>query len=60
MFGTRKLGKTSEQRRAMLRQLTTDGQISGSIDLSCAGSPEITPPSLQHVLRSLGCLPVLF
>ena len=24
MFGTRKLGRTSDQRRAMLRQLTTD------------------------------------
>ena len=31
MFGTRKLGRTSDQRKAMLRQLTTD--------LLCEGSP---------------------
>ena len=32
MFGTRKLGKTSEQRRALLRQLVTDLLANGKIE----------------------------
>ena len=31
MFGTRKLGRTSDQRKAMLRQLTTDLLDNGKI-----------------------------
>ena len=36
MFGTRKLGRTSDQRKAMLRQLTTD--LLENL-LPCEGSP---------------------
>ena len=32
MFGTRKLGKTSEQRRALLRQQVTDLLEKGKIE----------------------------
>lgn len=32
MFGTRKLGKKSDQRKAMLRQLTTDLLAYGKIE----------------------------
>ena len=32
MFGTRKLGRTSDQRKAMLRQLTTDLLEKGKIE----------------------------
>ena len=32
MFGTRKLGRTSDQRKAMLRQLTTDLLENGKIE----------------------------
>ena len=32
MFGTRKLGKTSTQRKAMLRQLVTDLLENGKIE----------------------------
>ena len=32
MFGTRKLGRTSDQRKAMLRQLTTDLLENGKLE----------------------------
>lgn len=42
MFGTRKLGRTSDQRKAMLRQLTTDLLENGKLETTfcrAEGSP---------------------
>ena len=41
MFGTRKLGKTSAQRKALLRQQVTDLLANGKMEttFSCQGSP---------------------
>ena len=43
MFGTRKLGKTSEQRRAMLRQLTTDLLEYGKLETTFTRAKEVQP-----------------
>ncbi len=43
MFGTRKLGKTSDQRRAMLRQLTTDLLEHGKIETTFFRAKEVQP-----------------
>ncbi len=43
MFGTRKLGKTSEQRRAMLRQLTTDLPEHGKLETTFTRAKEVQP-----------------
>ena len=43
MFGTRKLGKTSEQRRAMLRQLVTDLLDNGKIETTFCRAKEVQP-----------------
>lgn len=43
MFGTRKLGKTSSQRKAMLRQLTTDLLEKGRIETTFYRAKEIQP-----------------
>ena len=43
MFGTRKLGKTSEQRRAMLRQLTTDLLEHGKLETTFTRAKEVQP-----------------
>ena len=43
MFGTRKLGKTSEQRRAMLRQLVTDLLANGKIETTFYRAKEVQP-----------------
>ena len=43
MFGTRKLGKTSTQRKAMLRQLTTDLLEHGKIETTFYRAKEIQP-----------------
>ena len=43
MFGTRKLGKTSEQRRAMLRQLVTDLLENGKIETTFYRAKEVQP-----------------
>ena len=43
MFGTRKLGRTSDQRRAMLRQLTTDLQENGKIETTFCRAKEVQP-----------------
>jgi large subunit ribosomal protein L17 len=43
MFGTRKLGKTSEQRRAMLRQLTTDLLEHGKLETTFTRAKELQP-----------------
>ena len=43
MFGTRKLGKTSEHRRAMLRQLTTDLLEHGKLETTFFRAKEVQP-----------------
>ena len=43
MFGTRKLGKTSEQRKAMLRQLVTDLLDNGKIETTFYRAKEVQP-----------------
>ena len=43
MFGTRKLGKTSDQRRALLRQLTTDLLEYGKLETTFARAKEVQP-----------------
>ncbi len=43
MFGTRKLGRTSAQRKAMLRQLTTDLLEKGRIETTFTRAKEVQP-----------------
>ncbi len=43
MFGTRKLGKTSEQRRALLRQQVTDLLNCGKIETTFYRAKEVQP-----------------
>ena len=43
MFGTRKLGKTSAQRKAMLRQLVTDLLENGKVETTFYRAKEIQP-----------------
>ena len=43
MFGTRKLGKTSAQRKAMLRQLVTDLLEHGKIETTFYRAKEVQP-----------------
>ena len=43
MFGTRKLGKTSAQRRAMLRQQATDLLANGKIETTFYRAKEVQP-----------------
>ena len=43
MFGTRKLGKTSDQRKALLRQLTTDLLEHGKIETTFYRAKEVQP-----------------
>ncbi len=43
MFGTRKLGKTSAQRKAMLRQLVTDLLANGKIETTFYRAKEVQP-----------------
>ena len=43
MFGTRKLGKTSTQRKAMLRQLVTDLLRNGKLEPTFFRAKEIQP-----------------
>ena len=43
MFGTRKLGKTSAQRKAMLRQLVTDLLANGKIKTTFYRAKEVQP-----------------
>ena len=43
MFGTRKLGKTSTQRKAMLRQLVTDLLENGKIETTFYRAKEVQP-----------------
>ena len=43
MFGTRKLGRTSDQRKAMLRQLTTDLLDNGKLETTFCRAKEVQP-----------------
>ena len=43
MFGTRKLGRTSDQRKAMLRQLTTDLFENGKLETTFCIAKELQP-----------------
>ena len=43
MFGTRKLGKTSAQRKALLRQLVTDLLENGKIETTFCRAKEVQP-----------------
>ncbi len=43
MFGTRKLGKTSAQRRALLRQQVTDLLANGKIETTFYRAKEVQP-----------------
>ena len=43
MFGTRKLGKTSTQRKALLRQLTTDLLEHGKLETTFCRAKEVQP-----------------
>ena len=43
MFGTRKLGKKSDQRKAMLRQLTTDLIDHGKLETTFYRAKEVQP-----------------
>lgn len=43
MFGTRKLGRTTAQRKAMLRQLTTDLLEKGRIETTFTRAKEVQP-----------------
>lgn len=43
MYGTRKLGRTSAQRKAMLRQLTTDLLEKGRIETTFTRAKEVQP-----------------
>ncbi len=43
MFGTRKLGRTSEQRKAMLRQMTTALLENGKVETTFYRAKEVQP-----------------
>ena len=43
MFGTRKLGRNSAQRKALLRQLTTDLLANGKIETTFYKAKEVQP-----------------
>ena len=43
MIGTRKLGRTSDQRKAMLRQLTTDLLENGKLETTFYRAKEVQP-----------------
>ncbi len=43
MFGTRKLGRTTAQRKAMLRQMTTDLLEKGRIETTFTRAKEVQP-----------------
>lgn len=43
MFGTRKLGRTSDQRKAMLRQMTTALLENGKVQTTFYRAKEVQP-----------------
>ncbi len=49
MFGTRKLGKTSDQRKALLRQQTTDLFENGKIETTFYRAKEVQPVAEKMV-----------
>ena len=51
MFGTRKLGRTSDQRKAMLRQLTTDLLENGKIETTFYKAKEVQPVVEKMISR---------
>ena len=58
MFGTRKLGRTSDQRKAMLRQLTTDLLEKGKIETTFYRAKEVQPVVEKMItLGKKGSLP---
>ncbi len=48
MPGTRKLGKTTSQRMAMLRQQVTDFLATGRMETTVTRCKEIAPLALHH------------
>ena len=51
MPGTRKLGKPTDQRRAMLRQLVTDFLGKGRLETTVARAKEIAPLAQKMITR---------
>ena len=49
MFGTRKLGKTSAQRKALLRQQVTDLLENGKMETTFYRAKEVRPWRLQRL-----------
>ena len=49
MFGTRKLGRTSDQRKAMLRQLTTDLLENGKPETTFCRAKEVQPVAEKRI-----------
>ena len=49
MFGTRKLGKTSTQRKALLRQLVTDLLENGKIETTFYRAKEVQPVVVKMI-----------
>ena len=54
MFGTRKLGKTSEQRRALLRQQVTDLLEKGKIETTFYRAKEVQPIAEKMITLGKG------
>ena len=52
MFGTRKLGRTSDQRKAMLRQLTTDLLENGKLETTFCRAKEVQPVAEKMIRRA--------
>ena len=53
MFGTRKLGKTSTQRKALLRQLVTDLLENGKIETTFYRAKEVQPVVEKMITLSM-------
>ena len=59
MFGTRKLGKTSTQRKALLRQQVTDLLENGKMETTFYRAKEVQPvvDTVSPVLKSISNVP---
>lgn len=61
MFGTRKLGRTSDQRKAMLRQMTTALLENGKVQTTFYRAKEVQPVVEKMITLGKkgnpGCLP---
>ena len=55
MFGTRKLGRTSDQRKAMLRQLTTDLLENGKLETTFYRAKEVQPVAEKMITLGKKC-----